>query len=48
MLEVPARALRYWNDGKEDYVVDEGAFEVQIGSASDDIRQTINLCIKGA
>ncbi|MDF7807752.1 glycoside hydrolase family 3 C-terminal domain-containing protein [Pontiellaceae bacterium B12219] len=47
-LDLPARSLRYWNEAKGDYVVDAGAFEVQIGSASDDIRQTMNLCIKGS
>ena len=47
-LDIPASALRYWNEEKGDYVVDEGGFEVQIGTASDDIRQTLALTVKKA
>ncbi len=42
-LECPVSALRYWDEASGDYVVDAGSFEVQVGAASDDIRQTIEL-----
>ncbi len=44
-LEFAASALRHWDEAKKQYVVESGAFEVQIGSSSADIRQTLKLCI---
>ena len=40
-IEIPASALRYWKEEINDYVVDSGEFELQIGSSSDDIRQRV-------
>ncbi|MFW2480163.1 MAG: fibronectin type III-like domain-contianing protein, partial [Lentimonas sp.] len=45
-IEFTADALRYWNEQEQAYVVDTGPFEVQIGSSSNDIRQTLILQIK--
>jgi beta-glucosidase len=42
-LDVPARALRYWDEAKNDYVVPRGEFEIQIGASSADIRKTLKL-----
>jgi beta-glucosidase len=42
-FELPASALRYWDDKKGAYVVPSGKFEVRIGSASDDIRTQLKL-----
>jgi beta-glucosidase len=42
-FEVKAEALRYWNEEKNEYTVDPGSFEIQIGSSSADIRQTLEM-----
>jgi len=42
-FELPASALRYWDDKKGAYVVPSGKFEVRVGSASDDIRTQLKL-----
>jgi beta-glucosidase len=43
VFELPASALRYWDEKKDAYVVPSGLFEVRIGSASDDIRTQLEL-----
>jgi beta-glucosidase len=35
--------LAYWDDAKKGWLVAHGSYEVQIGSASDDIRQTAKI-----
>ena len=37
-LTIPVAALRHWNPLTQTYVVDAGAYELQVGAASDDIR----------
>lgn len=41
-------ALRYWCEKAQDYVVDSGSFEVQLGSSSTDIRQSLPLRVEAA
>jgi beta-glucosidase len=36
---LPVEQLSYWNPSKHAYVINSGAFDVMIGSSSDDIRQ---------
>ena len=47
-IEFPISALRYWCEKAQDYVVDSGSFEVQLGSSSTDIRQSIPLRVESA
>jgi len=42
----PDRDLTVYDDGKKAYVVDPGAFEVQIGASSADIRAKANLTVQ--
>ncbi len=42
-FDLPASALRYWDEATEQYVVPVGRFEIQVGSASDDIRATARM-----
>jgi beta-glucosidase len=42
----PDRDLTVYDDGKNAYVVDPGAFEVQIGASSADIRAKVNLTVQ--
>jgi beta-glucosidase len=44
-VEVPARRLRYWDTGKNQYVVETGEYEFLIGAASDDIRLKLPMKI---
>ena len=44
-IEVPATRLRYWDDAAKRYVVEPGDYELLIGAASDDIRQTLPFTI---
>jgi hypothetical protein len=37
-LSIPTSSLRHWDVQRHEYVVDPGEYELQIGSASDDIR----------
>jgi len=37
-FDLPATALRYWSESKDDYVVPTGQFEIQVGASSADIR----------
>ncbi|MBN2686413.1 MAG: glycoside hydrolase family 3 C-terminal domain-containing protein [Pontiellaceae bacterium] len=44
-FDLPASALRYWDEERDEYVVAPGAFEIQVGAASDDIRTTCRMRI---
>lgn len=44
-LECPTDALRYWDEVQQEYIVESGAFEIQVGAASNDIRQTLQLSV---
>jgi len=44
-FNLPASALRYWDDDQGAYGVPSGEFEVQVGSSSADIRTAIRLRI---
>jgi beta-glucosidase len=44
-IEVPAARLRYWDEAAKQYVVEPGAYELLLGAASDDIRQTVPFTI---
>jgi len=44
-VEVPAERLRYWDTGKEQYVVEPGKYELLIGAASDDLRLKLPMTI---
>lgn len=46
-LELPASALRYWNEKTNDYTVPPGEFEVEIGASSGDIRRKLSLNVAG-
>jgi beta-glucosidase len=45
-IEIPAQRLRYWDTNKKGYVVESGDYELLIGGASDDVRQTLRVTIK--
>jgi len=42
-LQIPAERFRHWDIAKKQYVVEPGAYELLIGSASDDIRARVPL-----
>jgi beta-glucosidase len=42
-LTVPATALRRWSDGKNDYAIPSGKWNIGAGAASDDIRQEFQI-----
>jgi beta-glucosidase len=35
---IPAKELAFWDIGAKSFVVEPGAFEVMVGSSSDDIK----------
>jgi beta-glucosidase len=37
-LQIPAATFRHWDDGRNDYVVDPGDYEIQVGSFAGDVR----------
>ncbi len=37
-LEIPAKNFRHWDDIQHDYVVDQGTYELQVGSFAGDVR----------
>lgn len=45
-LEFPASELAHWNTDTNDWVLEPGKIEILVGSASDDIRQTIETEIR--
>jgi beta-glucosidase len=44
-LEIPVSELRYWDEQTNDWVLESGSLELLLGSASDDIRQIVNVKI---
>ncbi len=44
-LEVPVSELRYWNEAKNDWSLEDGEIELLLGSASDDIRLSTKVRI---
>jgi beta-glucosidase len=44
-FDLPASALHYWDEERDEYVVTPGRFEIQVGAASDDIRTTCRMTI---
>jgi beta-glucosidase len=42
-MDVAVSALRYWDEEKQDYVVEPGQIELQLGASSVDIRQRMNI-----
>jgi beta-glucosidase len=44
-FEIPVSRFHYWDTVKNAYVVDPGAYELQVGGASDDIRQTAAVTV---
>lgn len=45
-LEFPASELAHWDTDTNDWVLEPGKIEILVGSASDDIRQTIETEIR--
>jgi beta-glucosidase len=41
-----AEALKYYDEQKNDFVIEPGTYEIQIGASSDDIRLHDNLIVK--
>ena len=37
-LQIPAHNFRHWDDAKNDYVVDPGGYEIQVGGFAGDVR----------
>ena len=37
-LEIPVKSLRYWNEDKHDWILEDGAIEILVGASSGDIR----------
>jgi len=46
-LELDARAFAYWDDGRGDWTVEGGEFELRIGASSRDIRLTATVTLAG-
>ena len=44
-FDIPLERFRYWSIAKQTYVVDAGAYELQAGASSSDIRQTARITI---
>jgi beta-glucosidase len=44
-IEVPAERLRYWDEEKNQYVVEPGEYEILVGAASHDIRLKLPLTV---
>ena len=44
-LEIPMKELRYWNEGTNAWELEHGKLLLQLGSASDDIRETAEVTI---
>ncbi len=45
---IPVERFRYWSTAQNRYVVDPGAYELQIGASSADIRQTCGITVAGS
>jgi beta-glucosidase len=44
-MDIPLERFRYWDTGKNQYVVEPGDYELLVGAASDDIRLRVPLKI---
>ena len=44
-LEIPMKDLRYWNEETNAWDLEHGKLLLQLGSASDDIRETAEVTI---
>jgi beta-glucosidase len=44
-LDIKPQQLRTWDTGGKRYVVEPGAYELQIGAASDDIRGSASVTV---
>ena len=44
-LDIPVSELRYWDEAANDWALEHGTVELLLGSASDDIRQTVTVKI---
>lgn len=44
-MEIPVSELRYWDVNTESWALEHGTIELLLGSASDDIRQTVTVGI---
>ncbi len=44
-MQLPAESFQYYDEAKKQWVLEPGQFEVRVGSASDDIRQTGSLTL---
>ncbi|MGI4738121.1 MAG: glycoside hydrolase family 3 C-terminal domain-containing protein [Janthinobacterium lividum] len=44
-LQLPAESFQYYDEAKKQWVLEPGQFEVRVGSASDNIRQTGSLTL---
>jgi beta-glucosidase len=46
LLEIPVERFRFWDTATKSYAVEPGAYEILIGSASDNLTQTLSLAIR--
>ncbi|HEU5397241.1 MAG TPA: glycoside hydrolase family 3 C-terminal domain-containing protein, partial [Verrucomicrobiae bacterium] len=44
-IDVPVERLRCWDTGKEQYVVEPGDYEFQVGAAADDLRLKLSMTV---
>lgn len=47
-FDIPVERFHYWDVEKKAYVVDPGSYELEIGAASSDIRQTCRIEVAGS
>jgi beta-glucosidase len=45
-LDIPLDRFRYWSAEKGAYVIQNGIYDLQIGSSSDDIRQMFEITLQ--
>ena len=45
-FEMTNEEFKFWNEEKEDWYIENGRFEIKLGSSSEDIRETIELLAK--
>jgi len=44
-FDIPAERFRYWSVAKNDYVVDPGTYQLEVGASSADIRQSTQVTV---
>ena len=47
-FEIPVEWFHYWSVEKKAYVVDPGSYEIEVGAASSDIRQTCRVTVRSS